>query len=118
MPCDVRLEVVIRLVQYLPNTIKVGASVGQQWYIQRMNNELRELFALEGTLRNPRGPRRSDASIARRGSVQVHVSRVSDQAIGSTSIDADTLDGLDSTDFLVIAPAADGRNVVTPAGMS
>lgn len=88
----------------------------QQWYIQRMNNELRELFALEGTLRNPRGPRRSDASIARRGSVQVHVSRVSDQAIGSTSIDADTLDGLDSTDFLVTVPTVDARNVVKPSG--
>ena len=45
-------------------------------YISRHNAELRELFALEGMIRNPIQARRSDLSIARRGEVQVDVSRI------------------------------------------
>ena len=81
----------------LPPSVFAG---GQKWYIQRLNSELRELFALEGTLKSPRRARRSDLTVTRRGEVQVHVSRISDQAVDSSLVNADTLDGLDSLQFL------------------
>lgn len=86
-------------IQFHPLPTSVFAA-GQKWYIQRLNSELREIFALEGTLRAPRRARRSDLTITRRGEVQVHVSRISDQAVDSSLVNADTLDGLDSTQFL------------------
>lgn len=45
-------------------------------YIARLNRELRDLFGLEGVIRNPIATRRSDNSITRRSTVQVDVSRI------------------------------------------
>lgn len=45
-------------------------------YINRLNRELRDLFALEGTLRQPVQTKRSDNTIARRSEVQVDISRI------------------------------------------
>ena len=46
-------------------------------YIERLNRDLRDLYGLEGVLRNPTDiTRRSDRTIVRRGEVQVDVSRI------------------------------------------
>lgn len=45
-------------------------------FIARLNVELRELFALEGALANPLSTKRSDDTIARRDTEQVHVTRI------------------------------------------
>lgn len=47
-----------------------------RWYIARLNSELRQLFALEGALKNPREVNRSDATVVRGGDYQVAVSRI------------------------------------------
>ena len=44
--------------------------------VQRLNLELRDLFGLEGAINEPLRPRRSDRSVARRGTRQVHVTRI------------------------------------------
>jgi len=48
----------------------------QRPVLARLNSELRDIFALEGTLRQPLTVRRSDLSIARRGEEQVHITRI------------------------------------------
>jgi len=45
-------------------------------YIKRLNTELREMFGLEGVIRQPIDSARSDNTISRRASVQVDVSRI------------------------------------------
>lgn len=45
-------------------------------YIARLNKELRDLFGLEGTIRQPRSASRSDQSVARGEALQVHTSRI------------------------------------------
>ena len=45
-------------------------------YIKRLNFELRDLFGLEGTIRQPISTRSSDLTIARRSELQVAVSRI------------------------------------------
>lgn len=50
--------------------------VNLQPFIARHNTELRELFGLEGVIRQPLSSRRSDSSIVRGGVVQVDVSRI------------------------------------------
>jgi hypothetical protein len=45
-------------------------------YIKRLNAELREVFGLEGAIRQPINAKRSDNTISRRASVQVDVSRI------------------------------------------
>lgn len=45
-------------------------------FIARLNGELRDLFALEGVIRNPLSKSRSDSSIVRRDEVQVDVTRI------------------------------------------
>ena len=45
-------------------------------YIKRLNFELRDLFGLEGTIRQPITTRSSDLTIARRSELQVAVSRI------------------------------------------
>lgn len=47
-----------------------------RFYIERLNNELRDLFALEGTLKNPISDQRSDQSIVRQAGTQVDATRV------------------------------------------
>lgn len=45
-------------------------------YLKRLNFELRDLFGLEGTIRQPITDRRSDLSVTRGGALQVHVDRI------------------------------------------
>jgi hypothetical protein len=45
-------------------------------YIKRLNAELREVFGLEGAIRQPINAKRSDNTISRRASFQVDVSRI------------------------------------------
>jgi hypothetical protein len=47
-----------------------------QPHIKRFNTELRDLFGLEGSIRQPVNARRSDLSISRKGAFQVDVSRI------------------------------------------
>ncbi len=44
--------------------------------LARMNAELRDLFALEGTLRNPLTIQRSDSTVVRKSTDQVHITRI------------------------------------------
>lgn len=56
-----------------------------QPYIKRLNRELRELFALEGVLRQPIQAKRSDDTISRRAEVQVEISRITPSIMESVS---------------------------------
>lgn len=71
-------------VQFTPLPTHVFAPE-QQPYIDRLNRELRDIFALEGVLRNPASIRRSDATVVRRSEVQVDVSRITPSLSGIVS---------------------------------
>lgn len=70
----------------------------QRPHIDRLNLELRELFALEGAMRNPVQVRRSDLSIARRSEVQVDVSRIT-PSISSVVSGVSTVVGVPNLTF-------------------
>ena len=58
--------------------------------IQKHNIQLRELFALEGAIREPLVTRRSDSTVTRNADVQVHVTRITpdieDAIAGSSTV--------------------------------
>jgi hypothetical protein len=71
-------------VQFRPLPLDVFQP-DQRTHIARLNQDLRDLFALEGVIRNPLSTRRSDQTIVRRGEVQVDVSRITPSITGVVS---------------------------------
>ncbi|KKL79561.1 hypothetical protein LCGC14_2013610, partial [marine sediment metagenome] len=53
--------------------------------IVRLNAELRDLFALEGTLRNPLTVQRSDSTVVRKSTDQVHITRITPEVVSVVS---------------------------------
>ena len=53
--------------------------------IVRLNAELRDLFALEGTMRNPLTVQRSDSTVVRKSTDQVHITRITPEVISVVS---------------------------------
>lgn len=101
----------------------------QRPYIARLNHQLRELFALEGTIRQPIQSKRSDNSISRRAEVQVDVSRITPdmtQVISGSStvtgVPALTLGLVNAVGTTTTAIAVDSSvalfGTATPSGIS
>lgn len=101
----------------------------QRPYIQRLNRELRELFALEGVLRQPIQSSRSDATVARRAEVQVDVSRITPDIMPSimgssivTGVPALTFGLVNAAGTTTTAIATDASLAIfgtaTPTGVS
>jgi hypothetical protein len=61
-------------------------------FIKRLNDELRQLSGLEGTIRQPLAVRRSDRTVSRRGEQQVHVTRIT-PAVGQVVSGASSIIG-------------------------
>ena len=62
-------------LQFQPLPLEIF-SEKQKPYIARLNSQLRDLFALEGVIRNPIESTRSDNTVVRGGEFQVDVSRI------------------------------------------
>lgn len=104
-------------------------SEAAQPYIKRLNRELRELFALEGVLRQPLRAKRSDNTISRRSEVQVEVSRITpdimesisgaSSIIGVPSLTLSTTNAVGTTNTVVAIDSTIALfGTATPSGIS
>ena len=80
-------------------------------HISRLNYELRDLFGLEGVIRNPLTVRRSDGTIVRRNEVQVDVSRIT-PSLSAVIAGTSAMTGLPSLVFGTVNATGSSTGVV------
>ncbi len=95
--------------------------------LARMNAELRDLFALEGTIRTPLKIQRSDSTVVRKSTDQVHVTRITpdissmvagvSSVIGVLNLTFSTVDTVGTTNTVLSVDSTIAMfDVTAPAG--